>query len=355
MKKNVLVIAGLAVLSTNAFASKARMEALGQGNASFYIQDSRSIFINPAMVNETKNYIVTEWGAQRQDDADATPRAEGGFFREMGTFSYGLYLGNNDSTQNHGAGYLAQSNAMDLFVGGDMGMKWGAKVHYAGSKDDGAAAANVRKHDALGIGLGVVHGDIEGYANIGLSDKSTGDNAVAANESKISSDMTLGGSYKFSGWTLFADYSTSKREETGGVANKNTSIQVGAGRVHEMAAGSRLFTDVTFFSGTAEAATKVKTTALPVNFGMEVDATSWLTLRGSVGQNVILGTVDTAGRKADVPNSTAVNAGATLNFGKLKVDGVVGNTDSATNTIGTKTGVLQTSNLLTRVGVTYNF
>ncbi len=30
MKRNVLVIAGLAVLSTSAFASKARIEALGQ-------------------------------------------------------------------------------------------------------------------------------------------------------------------------------------------------------------------------------------------------------------------------------------------------------------------------------------
>ncbi len=150
MKKNVLVIAGLAVLSTNAFASKARMEALGQGNASFYIQDSRSIFINPAMVNETKNYVVTEWGTSvtAGTDTNQAPRAEGGFFREMGTFSYGLYLGNNSSAQDHsgaGATYLRQSNAMDLFIGGDMGMKWGAKVHYAGGKDDGAKFQNIRK------------------------------------------------------------------------------------------------------------------------------------------------------------------------------------------------------------------
>jgi hypothetical protein len=362
--KKTLVIAGLAVLSTNAFASKARMEALGQGSASYYIQDSRSIFINPAMVNETKNYIVTEWGVGANTDSSVAPRAEGGFFREMGTFSYGLYLGNNDSAQAHsgtGATYLAQTNAMDLFVGGDMGMKWGAKVHYAGGKDDGAAAANVRKHDALGIGLGVVHGDIEGYANIGLSDKSTGNATTAANESKISSDLTLGGSYKFSGWTFYADYSTSKLEETGAVANKDTTIQVGAGRVHEIASGSRLFTDVTYSSGTSEAATKIKTTALPVNFGMEIDASSWLTVRGSVGQNVILGTVDTAGRKVDIANSTAVNAGATLNFGKLKVDGMVGNTGPAGahtvagGAVTSKTGVLSTSNLLSRVGVTYNF
>jgi len=53
--KKTLVIASLAVLSTSAFASKARMEALGQGDGySRYIMDTRSVFLNPAMVNEQK-------------------------------------------------------------------------------------------------------------------------------------------------------------------------------------------------------------------------------------------------------------------------------------------------------------
>jgi len=52
--KKTLVIASLAVLSTSAFASKARMEALGQGQVSRYIMDTRSVFLNPAMVNEQK-------------------------------------------------------------------------------------------------------------------------------------------------------------------------------------------------------------------------------------------------------------------------------------------------------------
>jgi len=55
MKKSVLVVAGLAVLSTSAFASKARMEALGQGSASsLYLSDSRSVFLNAASLNDTK-------------------------------------------------------------------------------------------------------------------------------------------------------------------------------------------------------------------------------------------------------------------------------------------------------------
>jgi hypothetical protein len=157
MKKNLLVIAGLAVLSTSAFASKARMEALHQGapgTSSFYLTDTRSIFLNPAELNTMKNYITTEWGASGAADNDTAPRAEGGFFREMGAFSYGLYLGNDTSRISHGAGFLGQSNALDLFLAGDMGVKWGARVHYAHGNDEGTTVAtDDRKHTAFGLGL----------------------------------------------------------------------------------------------------------------------------------------------------------------------------------------------------------
>lgn len=359
--KKVLLITGLAVLSTSAFASKARMEALGQGSASKFIMDSRSIFLNPAAVNEQKNYIVTEWGTSGAADSDAAPRAEGGFFREMGTFNYGLYLGNDSSRIAHGTGFMAESNALDLFLGGDMGMKWGAKVHYATAKDEQATIN--QKHSALGLGLGVIQGDLEGYVNMDLSDKSTGKTAgLAGDESKLKPSYSVGGSYKFAGWSFFADYDMSKLEETVTsvmTSTKESTISLGAGRIHEFTPGSRLFSDVTLALNTHEtAAGKVKTNTLPATLGMEVDATSWLVVRGSVSQNIILGEEkDVAGKTKSKLNSTNVNAGATLNFGKLKVDGMIGNTGGArgTGAVGTENGALTTDNLLTRVGVTYAF
>lgn len=356
--KKTLVIASLAVLSTSAFASKARMEALGQGQVSRYILDTRSVFLNPAMVNEQKNYIITEWGtANYGADTDAAPRAEGGFFREMGTFTYGLYLGNNDQRLDHGATFLDQTNGLDLFLGGDMGVKWGARVHYANAKDE-TGAVN-KKHNALGLGLGAEMGDAEAYLNVDLADKSTG-GAAAAHESKLKPSYTVGGSYKFAGWSFFAEYDMSKLEENTGTAatTKDKTILVGAGRVHEINPTARLITDLTLSMNTEEtAAGKEKTNKLPATLGMEVDATSWLVLRGSVAQNIIFGeTKNTAGKKATIPNSTTVNAGATLNFGKLKVDGMIGNTAaSRAGTVGTKEGVLSTDNLLTRVAVSYWF
>jgi hypothetical protein len=375
MKKNVLVIAGLAVLSTSAFASKARMEALGQGSAtgSYYIADSRSIFSNPADLNGMKNYIVTEWGTSAVTDAATTPRAEGGFFRDAGAFAYGLYLGSDTSRVSHTGTYLDQSNAMDLFLAGDMGIKWGARVHYAGSKDETTATA--KKHSALGLGLGLTQGDLSAYLDMDLADKSTGDGTTAGNTDSLKPSFTLGASYAWSGYTFFGEYTSNKHEKKEGTTtittttSKNSEIVLGAGRVHEINPTARLITDVTLHM---EKATNIDTTygtdvladavkkynRLPVTLGVEADATSWLVLRGSVSQNVIISDyTNTAGKKVTKANSTDVNAGATLNFGKLKVDGTVGTTGASrgATTDGTEQGVLATDNLMTRVGVTYMF
>ncbi len=387
MKKNVLVIAGLAVLSTSAHATKARMEALGQGTESFYLSDSRSVFLNPASLNDTKNYIVTEWGASTQADTSEAPRAEGGFFREMGSFAYGLYLGNNGKSRvSTGGTFADHQNAVDLVLAGDMGVKWGARVHYANSKDEQATTFE-KKNSALGVALGATQGDMEGYANLDLSDKSTGA-SVAGDVWKNKLGMKIGGSYKFSGMTFFVDYASTNKEVTKGalstitavdgnaktgagtVTLKSSDITIGAAKVHEVNPGARIVTEARLVLGNSEVGGadvvvpsingKEKTTKLPVTFAMEADATSWLVLRGSVSQNVILGeTKNIAGKKATIANSTLINAGATLNFGKLKVDGKIGTSDvNRAGTVVTNAnnkGVLSTDNLMTRVGVSYWF
>lgn len=369
MRKNALVIAGLALLSTNAFASKARVQAMGQDatRGSEYIADSRNVFRNPAALNETKNYLVTEWGTAVDSDGSAAPRAEGGFFREMGAFNYGIYLG-NDSERNTAraaanAAFLAQDNAIDLFVGGDMGVKWGARVHYAGSKDEATTPTFERKNSALGLGLGVVAGAAEGYVNVDITDKSTGA-TLANDEFKTKPSYIVGGSYTMNEFTMFASYENGKTERR--LANvsstaKNSEIVVGVGRTMEINPTARIFGDLQLNLTTDEVtAGKTKTQVLPATVGMEADATSWLTLRGSVSQPIILNTVkNTAGKKQTRANQTVVAAGGTLNFGKLKVDGLIGttpNSRAATTVTGnTNQGTLTTDNLMTRVAVSYWF
>lgn len=373
MKKNVLVVVGLAVLSTSAHATKSRMEALSQDSlrGSEYISDSRNIFRNPALLNQTKNYIVTEWGTSANaDDSTAAPRAEGGFFREMGSFNYGLYLGNNGQDEGRntaGRDFLRQDNALDLFLSGDMGVQWGAKLHYASSKDETEPAGTPfeRKNSAFGLGLGVVAGEAEGYIDLTLTDKSTGNSGaggLVGDEFKTKPSYIVGGSYKWSSVTFFASYEANKADMKLGATtttNKDSTISLGAGRIHEINPTARIFSNATLqFAQSEPSATgsgKDKGTFLPVALGFEADATSWLVLRGSVAQNVIFNNVKLGnGKKQTTPNTTTVNGGATLNFGKLKVDGSIGTTGT-TGTADSKTGVLSTNNLLTRVGVSYWF
>ena len=371
MRKNALVIAGLALLSTNAFASKARVQALGQDTVrgSEYIADSRNIFRNPAALNETKNYLVTEWGTAVDSDGNSAPRADGGFFREMGAFNYGVYLG-SDSERNAArtaAGtFLSQDNAIDLFLAGDMGVKWGASIHYASGKDESLPALTpiTRKNSALGVSLGVVAGAAEGYLDLDISDKSTGTTTLASDEFKTKPSYIVGGSYTMNDFTMFASYENGKTERnvaTVASTVKDTAIVAGVGRTMEINPTARVYGDLQLNLGTNEVtAGKTKTQSLPLTLAMEADATSWLTIRGSVSQPIILNSSkNTAGKKTTVANQTAVAAGATLNFGKLKVDGLIGTTEgnrAATTVTGnTNKGILTTDNLMTRVAVSYWF
>lgn len=368
MRRNVLVVAGLAVLSTNAFASKARVQALGQDEVrgSEYISDSRNIFRNPAGLNETKNYLVTEWGTSAANDSAVAPRAEGGFFREAGAFSYGLYLGNNGETNSiRPASFLDQDNALDLFLAGDMGMKWGARLHYATAADEVTPGGFERKNTSIGLGLGVVAGAAEGYIDLDITDKSEG-GALAADEFKLKPSFIIGGSYTLEKLTAFASYEGTKADsKEAGVTEtlKTTEIVVGAGHTMDINPTARIYTDakIVVASHTNIVSDgKTKENTLPVTIALESDATSWLTLRGSVTQNVFLNqTKNPAGKKVTNANSTQVNAGATLNFGKLKVDGLIGTSAAARNgTVAgsnTNQGVLTTDNLMSRVAVSYWF
>ena len=60
----------------------------------------------------------------------------------------------------------------------------------------------------------------------------------------------------------------------------------------------------------------------------------------------------TVGKKKSEANTTNVAAGATLNFGNLKVDGVIG---TQGNGSATENGTLRTDNLMSRVSVHYWF
>ena len=306
MKKHIAIAAGLAVLSTSAFATKSRMEALGQDDSqgSFYIQDTRNVFRNAAGVNDMTNYVVTEWGST------ASGNPEGGFFRSAGQFNYGVYLNSNVAggvthTNGTNTGALSEDNRVTAFVGGDMGVKWGASVYHSSSEDETAVK---KDHGSMGLGLGVEKGAIDGYVNVKLKDEAKGNTAFAGSKSEADS-MQVGLGYDWMDYKFFADYSKANQEVTNVTAGAGkafetevTTLIVGVGHAHEVSATSRLYTDLQYVSEeTNDKVTpnKSKDTKLPLTIGFEADATSWLALRGSISQNVIIGSnKNNAGKKS---------------------------------------------------------
>ena len=367
MKKHIVIAAGLAVLSTSAFATKARMDALGQNatQGSYFIQDSRNVFRNASAVNDMSNYVVTEWGSS--PSTATAPNAEGGFFRTAGNFAYGLYLGSDVSAHTHTndlAGALNESNRLTAFLGGDMGVKWGASFFYSSNKTEPTAAAQKQEHGAMGIGLGAQHGAFDAHFNMKLKDEAKGNGTVAAAKSEADL-MQIGAGYTWGSYKFYAEYTKGSDEANNGTAktndNEDTTLIVGVGHTQQVSASSRVFTNLQYENSNDKQklpapADKDKKSKLPLTIGFETDATSWLALRGSIKQVVLVNSEKNNAGKKTQKNTTDVAAGATLNFGKLKVDGMIGTTASSRAAAAqAEEGVLALDNLMTKVAVHYWF
>lgn len=381
MKKQLTVALGLAVLATPVFASKARLQALGEDSyGSAYINDNRNIWLNAAQINNHKDLVTYEFGTETIGDDAQQARGEGGVYKAHGNFVYGLHFGGASNTANamrRAAGLTGadEQNNIDLFIGGDAGMKWGANLGYAKTSDESSPLTS----ESMRTRLGVIMGDTQAYANINLINNAKGTDAAGH---KFEGDLgyQVGVIHAWEGNTLFADYRSFEAEGTQGAAKGDISykqIMVGVGRVERLNDKTNLFTKATFVNadvendggaaafgtGAGACATgnsaifceEYKTMQVPVVVGLETEATSWLTLRGSVGA-VVWGSEEDKDNERSIQNSTIINAGATLKFGELSVDGVIGNDNGAGPAAnGTNSGTIRTDSLMSRVSMTYRF
>jgi hypothetical protein len=426
MKKQLIAIAALAILSTPAMATKARMLALGeniQDNiGSLYFSDSRNIFQNAAYANDYKDMVIMEWGSTGSSagpagttikgDTDTSPQAEGGFLKSAGNYVYGLYLGSESPYTNEIRSYtrslnndaFQQDNQLDLFFAGQSEMlgKWGVNLTYSNSKDDAQDA----KQSSASIRFGMIKNKTEVFTNIALDNKAemgaagpggAQNPAGGKDEFKGKLGFELGATQdldvvkafayvRHAKWESEADSAIAPVPSTAYVGKFDGTYwlyQVGAGKEHKINDKATLFAKAEYLnfmrkveatSGTADGETlKLDDWRVPVTLGLEYDAATWLTLRGSVVQNVASTTdndydgneaVVSAGVRAKRPsgkrtaaNSTNVNAGLTLKFGELAIDGVIGTTTAAgaNGSTANEAGVLSLDNLASRVAMTYKF
>lgn len=450
MKKLLLITSALTLISTSALASQARLLALGMketdNDGMYHVSDARNIFLNPAYVNVYSNYVTTEYGrfgapatvltgnmSGATLDNSIAPKAQGGFFSKYGDMVYGFYLGNESNTSSllrivgtssvaamNGTTTLASppvgtvskmlqstDNQLDLFIGGDTGIKWGANALVAIGKDE----ARKGKDSAIATRLGVIGSNWDAHLNLSLASKAEATDSVTAtglgigaatdvkHEFKGKLGIQVGGSYVLSGnnrafgyvkhygWEQADNFNhaalpgavrTAIGGQNGTVKGDFTSYYLGWGTHYDMNTSDKVFvslagrkTDVN-----AKFTTKgeIRHIVVPLTIGYEAKATEWLTLRGSVIQNLygqkdnkglaslnpvaksIITTIYGADGKGSIANSTEVNAGMTLTFGKLAVDGLIGMTDTTgASTTTSKVGILSWSNLGTKVAATYNF
>ncbi|EQC44752.1 hypothetical protein [Bacteriovorax sp. Seq25_V] len=404
MKKIVISALALSTLSMSAYASKARLLALGdEVEDNFYVMDSRYIFTNASYANEYANQVFLEWGGTATTsastlDQDADPKAQGGFLKKSGAYTYGAYLGNESNVSSF-LRILASSgdtvlntadNQLDLFIAGGSDMKWGANFVYAASEKKETGKEKI-EDSAMALRLGAHQANWDGFANISLNSEAENKNGTGKPKFEGKLGFQLGGSYMMNDVKFHGAFKKFDWEQTLSDVKTDggfTRIDLGFGKNYKVADEGSVFARVQFTKLDVElkyAAGKAELnrTVVPLVLGYEGKATSWLTLRGSVSHNlhskvksknlssVIQGASTTAGLQnsalgayngsttdgeSTIANSTTVNAGATLEFGALSVDGFIGTTGVARNsTSSAKNGVLATDNLLTRVGMTYKF
>jgi hypothetical protein len=426
MKKTLLVGSALMLLSTSAFATKARLMALGEDkDGSYYISDYRNVYINPSELGSYGNLAVIEWGGAGKDintagtgatvDSDTKTKAQGGMIYKLSNgMSVGAILGDETDvaalirilSSNGGASQSVflqtADNVVDLFVSGDAGVKWGANLLYTegSNKADGARY----KQNSIATRLGVSSDAWNAHLLVALGAKADAPDYAHTPTYKGKLGFRLGGGYDVneSGkvFGMYESYSwKQKNASTAERVGKFSKMIVGYGHTQKVTDSGSLFikgqfdlTKVELEAITGLVAAKIDRMSVPLTVGYEHAALSWLTLRGSVVQN-IYGTVKDSGLTANLggatgsvtgavirglanqrygssttgnggkktlANSTTVNAGATLKFGSLEVDGLIGATPASRtgapgDTANTNAGILALDNLETRVGMTYKF
>lgn len=416
MKKLITGITlATALLSTSAMATKARLISLGESSSgSFFIEDQRDFFLNPAHIHEHGNQIFFETGSHDQSytapnaalgtwqsvfaasggdtDFDNDPIAEGGFISVSGNTAYGIVLGHevdsvsqrrflaimesfDDPTNPAGLGgdatkalgmYVAQDNVVDFFYGKDNGnMKWAAGLSYSKTYDE--TIADDYGQTTIGGRFGMTKGDFEAYTIFGISNESE-DASGNTFEGKHGVEV---GAMKHDGNRTYylAVQSTSFETDTdeNDVTIDTLKVQAFVGQRKKVNDKVNAFFKIGIIhdtkeidggSGKAGLGDEATELFVPFTAAVEAKVKSWLTLRGSLTQN-LYGTKEVGDDTNSILNSTDINAGMGLHFGDLTIDGLIGtgNNGTAGNiaTTSNERGVLSTDNLMTRLSMTYKF
>lgn len=362
--KQLLVIA-IALTSVNAFATRARVNALGN---SPHLVDTMSVYSKPTRIFDLgSDYVNLESGATGGVSATAqNANAEGSILRTMGDAKMGLSLGHQSADASSWglrsnatvAGLRAnQQNPIEFTYGAKSGdMNWAGTFVYS-NYNNKTAGATLEKETSTGLRFGAAAGDWDATASLGLTNTA---NILNGNKFTGTMALSLDGGYKMDTMYFFGNLTTAgAKEETSAAVEamkvSQQNLSLGVVNSHKKD-GNELFYSVALnqmsTSKTLAPAAETKDTALmlPITIGLEVDALSWMTLRGSVSQSTLINNTKNesapASEFAPGANSTTVAFGAGLKFNKLTFDGAV---------LAGGAQTINTTSLLAQAGMTYWF
>ena len=350
MKNTLALVLALAVVSSPAYASRARLEALGEGkNGSYYINDARNMFLNPASIVKHKKKLLLELGSAEpaavggvRADLPNNSRAQGGFINTFGDFTYAVYLNNvSDSSMALFAGTQRPLSAVEVTLAGEGTIGWGLSLAH------GYGPTGANNVSTLGARFGVNKDDLSVFGTVGLLGKGTD----GTTEAKSKLNLDLGATYQLGDFTAFGNFISASMEND---VAKTSGYAVGVGHKKEMTKSTNMFTRIEARQRKVENAGPANINAwnLPVVLGAEAQALSWLALRGSITHS-LLGQRDAA--------ATSVAAGVGMTFGDVTVDGLVAtNAGALAGNLGTN-GIASSStfgfgdDMISRIAMTYNF
>ena len=369
MKKFLTLAALVVLLAPNAFATRARLISLGQNpDGSSYIDDTRSVFLNPANINTLGDFANFEFGAQAGSSA-AIPNSEGGFFHKWGSNHVGLQLGRQsdfnavitDLGTFGGNTFVNPQNTIELQFGSGSALKWGLSLVYG--MTESRAAANTQKSSTYEIHGGIKRDRMDVYAGVDLMSRADNDFGTGTDTLTLSPSFKLGGAYELTGEEkIFVDsrimnYKASPRSGGAETTASMNDISVGFAHFINPDTSTKFFYSVALaYQNNSRAG--LKSTSIPLVVGLETTATDWLKLRGSVAQNVILDQKVTTITNTNNPNSTTVSGGVGINWKKVMIDGTLAGTSGGTTApgggVGTQ-GRIDGNNFLANASMTYMF
>jgi hypothetical protein len=362
--KNTLAIVAALLLASPAFASKARLSALGNAD---HLTDVQTTFTTPTDLLALGDWATFEMGtagvaAIGSATGFANPNAEGGFIRAMGDAKLGFYLGHHDSkvmAARFSSGVtLAAENPINIMYAKKMGaMSWGLNLGYAAGQKKTGAAATQSKNDMTTLNASVSQDAWSAEIGTVLVDKVKFEGGGADYKGK--SQIHAKGAYTMDSMFYSLTVDTAGGEnDTSKAAREQTTITLQAIDTRKVDGGQFFYglgvkNDTLKVNTTATASTKNTTMSLPFMIGVEADATSWMVLRGSVTQNVLISSnkldtepVATTDGTDTVTNNTTVAAGAGIKFGKMMFDASLA---------GSTTGTVNGNSLFANGALTYTF